>query len=295
MMINPRFLQTFLSLCATRHFTQTAAQLHMTQSGVSQHLKKLEESLGVTLFDRVGKQIEITPAGEKLRHFAQNYSRSEQVLRESLHHDSPFEGAAQIACSGSMAMQIYPALLDLQQQHEKLKIHLEAAPNSRIFDLLRDDHCDLGIVSQASNDPDFSFDLLGGDPLRLILPKGAKADWASLNRLGYINHPNGGFYAQQLLEANYPKHFKGMASLPLRGSVNQLMQILLPVSRGLGFTILPASTLTHSAYRSALTCASLDFPIYEKLYLCAKKHKQQPARTQLLAQAIKDHCGLEEL
>ena len=57
-MLNARFLKTFLSLCETRHFTKTADQLNMTQSGVSQHLKKLETDLGTLLFHRIGKQIE---------------------------------------------------------------------------------------------------------------------------------------------------------------------------------------------------------------------------------------------
>jgi len=291
-MLNSRYLQTFLDLCDTRHFTRTAERLRMTQSGVSQHLKKLETELGALLFQRIGKQIEITPAGEKLRQYAQKHLKDEAALRNTLLADSPYHGACYIACSGSMAMQIYGPLLDVQRNHPDLTLHIEAAPNERIFTLLRHDDCDLGIVSQTRDDPDFAFDFLGRDPLCLIVPKDHPAQWDDLQSLGYINHPNGAFYARQVLSVNFPNRFKGFDSLPCRGSANQLMQILLPVSKGIGFTILPESTLHHSAYQSQLRSVPLNKPVFEHLYVTYKKHKPRTERSHLIEKLIRQNAGL---
>src|SRR5690349_13516467 len=51
-MINPSFLKTFVTLVETRSFTRTATRLGMTQPGVSQHLRWLEEYFGATLIER---------------------------------------------------------------------------------------------------------------------------------------------------------------------------------------------------------------------------------------------------
>ena len=55
-MINPVWLRSFCTLVEVGHFTRTAEKLHMTQSGVSQHVHKLEAHLGQQLLIRQGKK-----------------------------------------------------------------------------------------------------------------------------------------------------------------------------------------------------------------------------------------------
>jgi len=68
-MINQQWLHTFITLVEVGHFTQTAEKLYMTQPGVSQHIKKIEEQVGVPLLNRQGKKFELTRAGETLYQF----------------------------------------------------------------------------------------------------------------------------------------------------------------------------------------------------------------------------------
>ena len=63
-MLNAQWLETFVTLCETGHFTRAAEQLNMTQPGVSQHLQKLEAQIGQSLISRQGKSFSPTPAGE---------------------------------------------------------------------------------------------------------------------------------------------------------------------------------------------------------------------------------------
>ncbi|HSP84641.1 MAG TPA: LysR family transcriptional regulator, partial [Psychrobacter sp.] len=62
-MINTTWLRTFCTLVEIGHFTRTAERLYMTQSGVSQHIRKLESQLGIDLLIRQGKQFSLTDAG----------------------------------------------------------------------------------------------------------------------------------------------------------------------------------------------------------------------------------------
>ena len=59
--------ETFMTLCGTRSYTQTANILNITQPAVSQHIRFLENHYGVKLVEYKGKQLYLTPEGEFLR------------------------------------------------------------------------------------------------------------------------------------------------------------------------------------------------------------------------------------
>ena len=85
-MMNPVWLRSFCTLVDVGHFTRTAERLHMTQSGVSQHVRKLEDQVGQDLLIREGKQFILTDAGERLyreaRVIIQSLSNLEQRVRD---------------------------------------------------------------------------------------------------------------------------------------------------------------------------------------------------------------------
>ena len=72
-MINPIWLDTFITLVETGNFTRTAEQRFMTQPGVSQHLKKLEEVCQCELVVRLGKGIQLTEQGQRVYQYAKEH------------------------------------------------------------------------------------------------------------------------------------------------------------------------------------------------------------------------------
>lgn len=279
-MINPVFLRTFMTLADTRHFTHTAEQLHMTQPGVSQHVKKLEAELGVALIERYGKRFELTEAGERLLEYGKEQVHAEFKLRDDITGDDLYAGECRIACSGSMAMLLYPQLLQSQQQWPKLSFSVEAAPNERIVERIKTNTSDLGIITQPVYDAEMTSECIGEDSLCLVLPAGSNAEWDSLQRLGFVNHPDGHHYATQVFESNYPIQFKGMDALRQSSYINQLSQILLPVSKGLGFTVIPKSSLDAFPYQDEIRSAELSVSVNEAVYMVTKKHRPLPQRYQ---------------
>ncbi len=287
-MINPSYLRTFLVLAKTCHFTQTAEALNMTQPGVSQHLKALENQLNVSLFYRHGKKMELTPAGERFLNYGRERVEAEKSLLESLKDDSPYEGECRITCSGSMATQLYTKLLDLQKQHNGLRMSLEAAPNDRSIELIKRNEFDMGLVTRFVDDPDIQTKKIGQEELCLVIPKGASSEWSNLMALGYINHPNGEHYASQVLGQNYINEFRGFKNIPQKGYINQLNQILLPVSQGIGFTVLPENTVDQFVGLSSLAKVVLHNPCREKVYYVTKKYKPLPNRYSLVEKCLNE-------
>ncbi|WP_251140167.1 LysR family transcriptional regulator, partial [Alteromonas sp. ALT199] len=169
-MINPIWLDTFVTLVETGNFTRTAEQRFMTQPGVSQHLKKLEEVCQCKLVVRLGKGIQLTEQGQRVYHYAKNQQATEQNFIASLKFDAPFEGKCVVACSGAIAQRIYPALLALQKQHNALNIHVEVAPRRTILSGIANNTLELGIVTNQPESEDIHSEYLGEESLGLILP-----------------------------------------------------------------------------------------------------------------------------
>lgn len=290
-MINQQWLYTFLTLVEVGHFTQTAEKLYMTQPGVSQQIKKLEELVGVPLLNRIGKRFELTREGETLYQFGCKRRQEEDQLYRELKFDDPHKGECRIACSGAMATFLYPHLLKRQKIHSGLVIVVEAAPNQRIIQSILQNVIDLGIVTQPSPSTELAYESLGFESLCLVLPSNCASSSLNFDRLkalGFIDHPDGAHYADRLLSANFEEQFHSMEKLNKTGYINQINQILVPVSEGLGFTVLPETAVRHFPCQSLLHVAPLNVPIHDELFLVRKKHRGLPKRYDWFERKIKE-------
>lgn len=282
-MLNPIWLNTFKTLVDVGHFTHTAEKLHMTQPGVSQHIRKLEELCGHALIKRINKTFELTEQGKLVYEYAVKSADAEARLFASLEFDNPFSGVCKLSCSGSLALQLYPQLLSLQQAHLDLKIHLEAAPNQKIFNDLQTDMIDLGIVTQKPDERLFQSTVLGSETLCLVLPKFYKESEINADLLcdiGVIDHPDAQHYLSIYFNACELESLSkiNLDKLPKSGYVNQLSQILLPVSRGLGFTVLPKSAITNFVDSESLFVVRPKTEVRETLYLVQKRNRDLAQR-----------------
>src|SRR5271169_3830126 len=83
-MINLNQLRIFHAVTETRSFTRAAEVVHLTQPGISKHIKQMEEYYGVPLFDRLGKKVALTQAGEILFATTQEVMSSIQAAEQRI-------------------------------------------------------------------------------------------------------------------------------------------------------------------------------------------------------------------
>ncbi len=280
MALNPAWLNTFVTLVQTGHFTETAKRLYMTQPGVTQHIHKLEDALSCQLLHRTGKQFEMTAEGEKLYHYALEQQSHYQYFVDGLHDNDPYKGECQIACSGAVAMSIYPALIELQCAHPSLSISVESAPNRRIFSLLESNQIAFGITTQKPVDDSLTAIPIGKQLLALFVPASANqaATLEDLQSLGYIDHPDAKHYLDRILMRNFQSRYKGLDKVPKRGYINQLNQILMPVAAGVGFTALPHRSGSLFSRPNDIAVMPMETPISDDLYLVYKTHRHAITR-----------------
>lgn len=285
-MINLTWLQTFCTLIETGHFTRTAEKLVMTQPGVTQHIQKLEQSLGHALIRREGKSFRLTEAGEKVYHQGLVSLSQLREMEESLNIDSPFIGRCRIASPGSLGLKLYPQLLNWQKEHPGLQIDFTIAPNDSIERELEEQKLDIGLITRATKSPGLVCRPLATEHLRLVTSSNVEnVDWPTLVELGYINHPDGAHHATLLLGANYPE-FSRFDQLPHRGFSNQINMILEPVSRGLGFTVLPAHAVDAFPRQQEIRCHKMATPVSETIYLAQPKWEILPKRLKTVVELI---------
>lgn len=285
-MINLSWLKTFCTLADVGHFTQTADILFMTQSGVSQQIKKLEQHLHTELLIREGKSFSLTDAGIKLKQHGQYLLKTSAEIEKSIKLDEPHTGTIKIATPGSLGLQLYPYLLEIQQQHPKLAINYTFAPNKDIEKSLIERKIDIGLLTEISKDKNIISQKVALEPLVLVTSSDVRTlNWEELMQLGFINHPDGEHHAYALLSKNYPE-FEHISQFEHKGFSNQISLILEPVSLGFGFTVLPLHAAKAFHQPNKIRVQPLKYSVNETLYLCQNRHSFVSSRRDYIKSTI---------
>lgn len=265
-MINPQWLKTFTVLVELRHFTKTADRLGLTQAAVSQHLRHLEADFGA-LFVRKGRQLDITPAGQALLDYALEMEQANNRLTLRLTETDAEHGEIRIITPGSIGLLIYPMLLEWQKQHPGLSIHHRFAPDTEVLDAVLKNQYELGIVTFKPDDLRIMATPFAAETLELVAPAGHKlCSWDDLMQMGFIDHPDGQAMATLLFSRRFPGN-AGIRSIPVTGYSNQVGLLLEPVSRGLGFTVLPCYARQAFARQDEIAVMDCGVSVVDQLWL----------------------------
>jgi len=293
-MLNPNWLKTFVTLVDTGHFTKSAEKLFMTQPGVSQHISKLEKVCGHALIQRDKKSFDLTEQGFLVYQYAKQLVKNEYELLEQLDFDNPFSGDCKLACSGALALTIYPKLLGIQAQHSHLIVQLKAAPNHQILNEIQNGVIDLGIVTDIPNNSPFDVQEIGREQLCLVLPANTETEGVDgdlLTKLGLVEHPDAKHYLSLYFAQNQESCFThlNIEQMHVTGYVNQISQILEPVAKGLGFTVLPKSAVDSFKEPLLLKVFKPQKPVIEILYMVKKRNRVLPARFEVVNSILQNH------
>jgi DNA-binding transcriptional LysR family regulator len=288
-MINQILLKTFCTLANVGHFTRTAEKLFMTQSGVSQHIKKLEKQLDSQLLIREGKSFSLTAAGFQLHQKGLELLRASDELEALIKQDKAYVGRVKIASPGSVGLKIYAHLLDLQQHHPELVIDFRFAPNKAIQQALADRTLDVALITELTNNSSLLSEKIAEEPLVLVTSNKIRSvNWQTLLELGFISHPDAEHHSRQLLSMNFTA-FEHVEQFRCKGFSNQISLILDPVSRGFGFTVLPLFAVKAYPHQNAIKIHPLKTSVSENLYLCVNRHSTMSNRTQFIKSVVTDY------
>ncbi|MGY6586725.1 MAG: LysR family transcriptional regulator [Wenzhouxiangella sp.] len=117
-------LPFFEAVARLNSFSRAAEALHVTQSAVSHRIRQLEDDLGESLFDRSGRQLQLTEAGQ--RYFEEISASLARIERASRSLRGDVQARLRLAVPSSLAVcWLIPRLADFEAQHPELNLDLE--------------------------------------------------------------------------------------------------------------------------------------------------------------------------
>ena len=142
-----RNLKTFLRVAALRNFTHAAKDLGYSQANVSAQIQQLEQEVGATLFNRIGRQVALTQHGESLLPYAQELC-SIAVKMENLLRTKEFIcGTVRIGITDSLSeLRLEDALLSYHRRFPQVQVELFIDTTAKLLDRLRKGQLDAAFV-----------------------------------------------------------------------------------------------------------------------------------------------------
>jgi len=181
-------LETFLAVAEERSFSRAAVRLHRTQPAVSQVIRKLEASVGETLFDRAARDGSLTAAGTLLRDYALRLLALRREASSALDELKSLErGHLQLAANEYTCMYLLPAIDAFRREYPHIDVTVQRMLASRIPEELSRRTFELGVISFRPDPAQIRTIAVYGDSLDFIVSPShplAKAERVSIRDLG---------------------------------------------------------------------------------------------------------------
>jgi DNA-binding transcriptional LysR family regulator len=184
-------LETFLAVAEERSFSKAATRLHRTQPAVSQVIRKLEASIGESLFDRAARDGSLTAAGVLLRDYAQRLVALRREATSALGELKSLErGRLQLAANEYTCMYLLPVMDAFRREYPHVSVTVHRTLASHVPEELNLRTFELGVISFRPDPEHFRTIAVYGDSLAFIVSPEhplARAGRVSINELGGQN------------------------------------------------------------------------------------------------------------
>jgi DNA-binding transcriptional LysR family regulator len=257
-----RDIRSFVFVAREGTLTAAAAQLHLTPAAVHKQLRNLELELGVSLYEREGRRLTITRAGDVFLPFATELlAQHEEAIRAMHEWHGVRRGSVRIGGGPSISSHILPPLLrEFRNRHPSVELQVETGSSRSLLDQLRSGKIDLALLVSAQKEEsiytvdirwDIEFVLVGAlpKPLRRI----------SLHRLKdqqfvlFDRTSRSG----QLIDSYFASHRFQPSSEMRSDSAEAIRSMVLA---GLGIAFLPAWTVASDVKAGTLQRIHLKEP-----------------------------------
>jgi len=170
--IDFRHLETFCRVAALKSFSRAADDLFLTQPTVSGHILSLERSLSLRLFDRTGREIRLTKAGEMFLRYASKILTVRKDLLNALSEFSQgIRGELSLGASTIPGEYLLPRLMgDFKREHPRFTLSLKISDTKDIVQELLQGHIEFGLIGAKVDHPSLHYEGFEEDEIIVIAP-----------------------------------------------------------------------------------------------------------------------------
>jgi DNA-binding transcriptional LysR family regulator len=239
-------LKAFLLVAETGSFSMAAQKLHLTQPAVSKRVAQLEEQLNVTLFDRIGRTINLTEAGQALLPHARAVQLELQAAEQSVRDlAGEVRGRLRLATSHHIGLHRLPPVLSFfSKAYPAVQLDIDFMDSEQAYDLTLRGEAELAVVTLAPTPvANIITRTVWADPLDFMVQQGhklsrkKKIDLSELSKHPAIL-PGLNTYTGQIVKNLFDRRD---LSVQIAITTNYLETIRMMASVGLGWTVLPRS------------------------------------------------------
>lgn len=247
-------LTAFLAVAESGSFSTAAEQLFLTQPAVSKRIAQLEQQLGTRLFDRVGRRIRLTEAGEALLPRARQVLLDlEDMSRAISNLTGTVSGTLRIGTSHHIGLhRLPPVLRRFSREYPDVKLDIHFIDSEEAWEAVLHGDLEMGVVTLPPQpDPRLHSQAVWQDPLVFMAAPEhplARLDRVTLETLtGYSAIlPSPVTFTRRIVESLFEEQ---ALTLNISMSTNYLETIHMMVSIGLGWSVLPETMLDDSVVR----------------------------------------------
>lgn len=177
--MDTRPLEHFLVLAETLHFGRASESCHVSASTLSRSIGQLEQRLGVTLFERDNRHVELTHQGRHFQPFARETLEQWEQLRQSMMDETQaLAGEISIYCSVTASYSfLYALLSEFRRRHSRIELKLHTGDPAEAMSRVLAGSEDMAITARPRHLPEaLAFKSLTRSPLVFIAPRGHQ-DW----------------------------------------------------------------------------------------------------------------------
>lgn len=163
--------RAFLALSETLNFTRAADRIYITQQGISDHIKKLEQDYGTTLVIRRPK-VQLTQAGIVLRDYLLQQEAMDRDVRQRISEIKEGDaGEVAIGISVSRVRALAADILErYHEAHPNVRVQIHSDITMKLESMLLDNRLDALVAVNALSHPNLQKELLFDDPVYLAVP-----------------------------------------------------------------------------------------------------------------------------
>jgi LysR family transcriptional regulator, hydrogen peroxide-inducible genes activator len=282
-------LKSFIAVAEARSFTRAADVTHWTQPALSRHIARLETDLGAKLFERYGRHVELTAAGQVLLPLAQAIvARTEEAVTLVREQAGSGSSTVRFGALGSMfALLLTPILVSFLAEHPNISVELVEKDDAHLDEAVVSGELDCAVMTpwgstraaaqylmreeivllvppghRLAEEPAIALGMLAGESI--LLPQ------ATMNAGNVVSDAlrRAGVRVKFLYRSNYPEMTKGL------------------VRKGLGVAPVPR-ILTAPATLDGLIIIPFQEPLYRDLVLVYPRERPLSAAAKALMQHIR--------
>lgn len=286
-----RQLKYFIEVAEREHVSEAAEYLHVAQSAISRQIANLEDELGVSLFEREGRNVKLTSIGKIFLEHSLAIMKQVDLATEQINaYLDPDRGSIKIGFPTSLASHLLPTILSaFKEKHPNIAFQLRQGSYSFLIEAVKNKEIDLAFLGPVPTD-DYSIKgnilfterILALLPITHILAERKSIRLRDLRNDAFVLFPKGYILQKIAYEACKQEGF-----LPTISSEGEDLDAIKGlVSAGMGVTLLPESTFYDTVPKFTIKVPIEDPIINRTVGVIIPKNRELPPSVQTFYQFV---------